>query len=425
MPMALMLLLAGCRGDQEVEGLVGILLSPDPVIVPIGGNAQLVATGLLDERETIDMTALVSWEVDGAYVQVSDALDEEGLLDGISEGSASISAVYGDIESPWISVQVTDAQLERLSVDPDSVSAGVGDQIKLSATATFSDGATGDVSSQVRWITGDAGVAIIESDGQMSAVGEGSTSIEVKWDEVSAPSVSVSVSSGGGTPDISIASVSGEIAGGYLDLSVQLANTGAASATDFWVDVFVDPSGTPSSDDIGTDYSWVSYVGADSTTTLEFSIYTGSGSHSIWVLADTADDVDESNESNNSFSTTVSDGGSSGGNGPDLTISYFDYSTDETAIYYYIDVLNDGDETAEKFYVDLFLDESAAPTIPAYGDTWALLSSLGAGETLYADFVVYEWCHWCWSYAVVDSLDSVNESNESNNVAGYLDVYSE
>ena len=86
---SLLLLLAGCKGDDpEIEGLVGILVTPDPVIVPVGGATQLSATGLLEDRQSVDMTHLVTWRSpDAGVASVGDGLDEEGLLTGHSAGS--------------------------------------------------------------------------------------------------------------------------------------------------------------------------------------------------------------------------------------------------------------------------------------------------------------------------------------------------
>ena len=113
------ILLAACTGSRSGEAgfdccLIGILVMPDVLVVPEGGTVQLSATGLLDDRETIDLTATATWfSEDGAIASVSEGLDEEGLLQGLSVGTTEIYAAYRDIDSPSVSIQVTDAELQR------------------------------------------------------------------------------------------------------------------------------------------------------------------------------------------------------------------------------------------------------------------------------------------------------------------------
>ena len=201
---------------------------------------------------------------------------------------------------------------------------------------------------------------------------------------------------------------------------------GEQSASLFWLDVFVNPSSTPSAGDLGTDFVWVSYLAPSDTETYDFQLDVDGTSASVYIFVDTGDAIDEVDESNNSFSGSVSE--SSGGgatSGPDLHISYFDYVTDGEEIYYYVDVTNSGDEAADWFYVDLYLDETSSPSLYQDGDGYHYISELSAGETTYADFLVEESCVYCWSWVQVDGYDTVLESDEDNNVEGYIIVESD
>ncbi|MCB9777417.1 MAG: Ig-like domain-containing protein [Alphaproteobacteria bacterium] len=440
------LLLTACTGgkaaeEDDLDEVLGILLTPTEVVVPVGQTAQLSATGLLDGRESLDLTRSVDWRSsDPGVLAISNDLDEEGVATGISAGVVRVTARYGDVDAVPLDVVVTDADVERLGVYPDSLALVEGESLQMTATAFFSDGSESDASGQVRWITDDGTVATITAQGRLTAEGVGSTVVHAEWAGVETPDVPVTVSAGGGgsgggatQADLRIKSASGSVSGGYLDLTVTVENTGDASAGDFWVDVFVD-QGTPSVGDLGDDFQLVTWVAAESTTTLTFEVYVGdSASHQVAVMADTNDDIDERDESDNVFSTTVGGsgggdtGGGGGGSGPDLEISYFDYIYDvhEGSVYYYVDITNAGDvAVGDSFYVDLFLDRDDAPSLYEDGDDWTSLSGLGAGETTYADFLIDDvWCHWCWSWVMVDGYDVVDETDESDNVDGPLDVY--
>ena len=426
--------------DTESSGgiadkLLGILVTPEEVLLPVGSELQLKATGLLEGRETADLTSAVTWSMDDDGVaSVSNDLDSEGVLYGVNVGSALLLAELEGVVSPGVTVRVVDADIERLSVNPTSVTIDAGDEVQLRAYATFSDGSEGEVSSQVRWKVADGSVATVEDDGLVTAKVAGSTTVQASWEDLSSSEVPVIVepastggSGGGGdddAADLTISAASGSISGGYLDLSVTVANTGGSSATGFWVDIFVDPSGTPGIGDIGDDYEWIDYLAAEDDDTLSFQIPVSGSSAKVTVLVDTTDEIDEADESDNSFSTTLSGGSGGGTDGPDLEVTYFDFLADAYTLYYYVDVTNSGDEDIEDlFYVDLFLDEYSDPSPPADGDAYQSVSSLAAGETTWVDFELENTCYYCYSYVLLDSYDYIDETSESNNTDGPLTVY--
>lgn len=425
----MLLFLLGCagKGADLAHDLVGILLSPDPLVLSQGEQVQLRATGLTEDRQSVDVTDVVEWKSDApAVVQVSNALDEEGLALGRGLGRATIEARYGDVLSAPLIVTVTDAEVQRLEVRPSSLSMAVGEQAQLQATAWYSDGLQTDATSLARWVTLDGAVATVSAQGLLKATGAGSTHVEVEYGGAAASLVSVQVSGqGGGQPDLRVSAASGSISGGQLDLNVTIQNDGGGSASNFWVDVFID-RGSPSVGETGDDFEWVTWLSAGSSTNLSFSIPVSSGSHTVTVFADTNDDLDESDEDDNLFTTTVSS--SSGGGSSslaDLAITYFDYLYETGYVYYAVDVKNQGGATASaSFYVDVWVDRDDTPTLYEDGDAWTSLSSVAAGATVTADFLLYGvYCSWCWSWVMVDGYDVIDESNESNNVSGPLDVY--
>lgn len=429
--VALIALLGGC---ERLEGLgelapagdvVGILVTPEELVVPLGGTVQLTATGLYADRTTRDVTASVEWvSADAGVATVSDGLDEEGVLAGLSVGETQVTAVLGNVESNVADVRVTDAQLLGLTVEPGTITLPEGETLQLQAVAAWSDGTRGDAAAQVRWITGDGAVAQIASGGVLTAAGEGSTVLHAEWDEVASDEVAVEVLPGSALADLRIVEVEGVGGGGVITLSVTVENDGEADAADFWVDAYLDPGGEPAFGGTGDDFSLVSWVGARGTAQVELTLYAGEGSHEVWVLVDTNLGVEEGDEGNNTFSTTVSGGGGSGGSGPNLEVTYFDYIADDVSIYYAVDVTNSGSEDVEHFYVDVFVDEDDAPGLYEDGDDFTTVEGLGAGETEYADFLVDYTCSWCWSWVLVDGYDNVAETDEDDNLAGPLDVES-
>ncbi|MBT3219701.1 MAG: hypothetical protein HN348_11465 [Proteobacteria bacterium] len=398
--------------DTDAMELLGILISPESVLLPVGDEIQLQATGLTDDRSSSDVTAVVKWtSTDSSVAKVSDGLDEEGVVKGLSVGTAKITAIMDDVESVPLKVTVTDAELLGLSVEPGEVSVGHGDTVQLTASAAFSDGGHSDASVQVRWITADGDVAQLEG-GLLTAVGQGSTNVVADWDGVKSNVVPVSVTKAA-EPDLLVANIDVTDSTDFVLVEIELTNEGETGAADFWVDLFFDPSGEPSMGDLGEEYESVDYLGPGETTKVVMSIYdVDSGQHDIYVVVDTENDVEESNEGNNVLDTTVEVSGSAQML-PDLVIDDFSYIADDESLYYFIEVSNYSDEPAGDFFVDLWVD---AYMPQGTGDEYQLVSGLDAWSTEVVEFLVDESCYGsCTSWVVLDVDDEIAEEDESDN----------
>lgn len=422
------MVLAGCSGPgsddtADLGDLVGILVTPETVVVPVGSDAQLTATGLYDDRTSRDITAVVTWSSDNSSVaSVSEGLDAEGLLSGAQVGEASITASVSGIDSVPARVTVTDAALLGLTVQPEELTLEAGTEVQLQAMAAWSDGSRGDAAAQVRWLTSDGAVAQLEPGGLLVAAGTGNTTIHAEWNDTVSADVPVEVLQSA-TPDLTISGVEGVAGTDDVTLTVTVKNTGSAGAAWYWLDVFLDPAGTPGPEDYGDAYGLVEYTGPGDSVTGSFTLPASVGTHSVVAVVDLIGEVDESSESNNSWSGSISVDDATN-DGPNLSITYFEWIADETSIYYAVDVTNTGAESVAEFYVDLYIDQDSEPVVPSDGDEFVSVTGLDAGETLYADFLVETWCAYCWSWILADSYDEVDETDETDNVAGPLEVES-
>jgi hypothetical protein len=412
----------GGEGAKSID-VIGILITPDEIIVPVGQKVQLDATGLSADRNSVDLTDAVEWSSGAPSVAgVSNSLEEEGMLSGISGGVTTIIAVFEGVQSAPARVTVTDAELSSLTISPPSVIVAVGESIQLSAQARFSDGASADASSQVRWITGDPGVATMDGNGNLTGVGSGNTSVHVEWAGVESEPIDVEVVGGGGssgTVDLTISDVYATVDDeGILSAWVDVENLGTGTAAAFWVDLWVDPDETPAFDDWPDAFNECEYVGAGEISTVLIQGTASAGTtHDLFVVVDSTDDIEESSESNNTKWAETSSG-SSGSGLPNLVIDYAGgYSdADEGVIYYWVDVTNEATADAGGFYVDIFHDSYSEPVIDSTGDVYQRVNDLAAGQTEYLELILDEECeYYCESWVLVDSFAQVEESNESDN----------
>ncbi len=413
----------GDTDSAQSSALIGILITPERVTVPLGEEVQLRATGLREDRSTVDLTAVVEWSSNNTTVaSLTGSLDQEGLVTGQTVGTATIVAGQGAILSPPVTVTVTQAELLGLIVEPESVSLEAGDTVQLRATAAFSDGTRSDAASQVRWITGSGSVATIALGGLMTAVAPGNTEVIAEWQGHEATPLPVTVVSSA-EPDLQIDTVTFESSADEVTVTLRIGNTGNVGASDYWADVFIDPDTPPQPGDLGNQYFPLFYTEAGDTTEIVWTFTSTTGEHSLYVLIDSDNEVAESNESNNgsahAFSVTEEIGG------PNLVLTYFDYIADSDSIFYVIDVANTGGEDVGEFYIDMWVDSEEDPTPSGIGDRYLRIPGLAAGETTSADFLFEdEFCIYCFSWAMVDTNAEVEETDESDNIVGPLEVES-
>ena len=408
----------------EEDPLVGLLVTPNNLILPVGSTVQLEAIGLTENRETRILTDSVEWNIEHyAIGTISDNLDEEGLLQTHSEGSTRLYAQIDDIRSPYVDIIVTEATLERLSIHPNEIDLVEGETTELTATAYFSNGSSGDFTQQVRWVTDDGSIAQIPKPGEIKGIGVGETRIHATYEMTESESIPVEVQPfyENGTPDLIIEEATGFIYDGTAHMEVRIKNQGNASAHNFWVDVWAQRTTEPQEYDVGDDYKDIPYLSPNHYATLSFEFPYGNNIGQSWVHIDTTNAIEESRESNNSIQFEISEVSSNIAD--DLSIDFFDtILNDDGTRSYFIDVTNNGSESVDYFFVDLYPDQNTSPEIGTDGSQYIAIEDLAPGQTAWADFIYEGTCSGCASWCMVDSLDFIPESNEENNIAGPLNI---
>jgi hypothetical protein len=406
--------------DPEAE-LIGMLVSPEEVVVPVGGEAPLTATGLFADRTSGDLTYRADWFTDEPGVaRVSESLDSEGVLQGERAGRALVWAGLDGVLSPKVSVTVTEAELDALSVLPADLTVAVGQKVELEATARWSDGTQSKASSQVRWIVDDPDVAILDGT-RIVGQGPGTTTVRAVWDEVESGEVQVKVVESA-EPDLRLLDVSAWSDDDRVTLSLEVENRGNAGASTFWVDAFLDPVRDPRPSDLGDAFALVNWVGpgAVRTVTLELD-GVSAGDHELIVLLDSGDAVDESSESNNRLDATLSIAQQE--YPADIVVEGFDAVTDGYSIWYWVELSNYGDVRTGRFYLDFYLDRNRAPSPGIDGDYYVEVASIDPWDTISFEVEVFEGCWGCASWIQADSLDEIDEVYEDDNVAGPVYVW--
>jgi hypothetical protein len=168
--------------------LLSITVTPSTVSMAAGTQQQFTATGFFSDGSTQVLTS-ATWSSSTTSVITVDA---NGLGQAVAAGSSTITVTSGTV-SGTASVTVTGATLVSLTIAPLQSVMPVGANKQFSATGTFSDNSTQDMTETALWSSTDASVATIDSTGLASSVVLGTTTITASVGAISA-STTLSVS---------------------------------------------------------------------------------------------------------------------------------------------------------------------------------------------------------------------------------------
>lgn len=210
----------------------------DPTLPPELAQ-RFTATGTFSDASTHDLTEVVNWTTsDPSVASVSNAAGLEGQVVTHAAGTATITATRGTV-SANSNVTVSGATLTSIAVTPATPTLPVGLTQAFTATATYSDASTQDVTELVTWTSSAAAVATISNLGGSRGVafgdGAGSSTITASLNGISG-STSLTVT-GATLLSITVAPVDPSVAAGT---TLALSATGDYSdATSFDLTEFV------------------------------------------------------------------------------------------------------------------------------------------------------------------------------------------
>lgn len=161
--------------------LVSIAVTPESASMLVGGMQGFTATGTYSDESTLDITDQVTWTSSDKAVA---ALWPGDLFLGVSEGSVVITASLAGISGSATLDVTASVVLVSIAVTPASAMIAVEETQEFTATATYSDGDTDDVTDEAIWASSDEAVATVEA-GVATGVGAGSATITATLDGIS------------------------------------------------------------------------------------------------------------------------------------------------------------------------------------------------------------------------------------------------
>ena len=156
------------------KNLVSIAATPANLSIPKGAAQQFTATGTYSDGSTQNLTDTATWSSSNVSVAT---INSTGLATALGNGNSTIQAASGSVTGST-TLTVTTAVLSSIAVTPANPSIRKGTTQQFTATGSYSDGSTQNLTSSVTWSSSNVSVATINSTGLATGLGNGNSTIQ-------------------------------------------------------------------------------------------------------------------------------------------------------------------------------------------------------------------------------------------------------
>lgn len=296
------------------------------------------------------------------------------------------------------------ATLVGIGVTPNDPKVTLGEDLQFNAIGYYTDQSTRDITDSVEWISSDAGVielfSSIDNEGRGETVGAGRARVRARFFELESNDVKVTVTDAT-VDELAVTPTNVTL---HADEEVQLQ----AEA------IFSDGSRGNLSGSVRWIVGEAGVVNVGSTGLVSA---VAEGVTSIRAVHDTAQGSLEAEP----VSVTVV-GGEVTIDKADVRAIGLSTSSQGDVLTYHVELKNSGGRPASGFWVDVWLNRTAAPPQPpTSGDGYTFVDLLDAGQRVTVDIELAGVAPGTYqSWVLVDSFGSVPEGNlgENNNFLG-------
>jgi plastocyanin len=167
--------LSGVSGNTTLTvnaTLTSIAVTPASPSVDAGGTVQFTATGTYSDASTQDLTVQV---LRASSNTAASTIAAGGLATAGVGGATTISATLSGVSGN--TTLTVNATLTSIAVAAAELSVLVGTPVQFTATGTYSDASTQDLTEQATWASSDTNVATIDALGVATTLATGPTII--------------------------------------------------------------------------------------------------------------------------------------------------------------------------------------------------------------------------------------------------------
>lgn len=165
--------------------LVSIDLQSLVLTLPIGTSRAFRAVGTYSDGSSADLTNAVVWSSsDTAVASASNTPGAHGVITALAAGTTTVSATAEGVTGS-ATVTVTSATLARLSVLPSGTTVPLGVRLRFTATASYSDGSSADVTPDVVWTSASSRIVLLGVGGLGASISPGTTVVTAALGRIS------------------------------------------------------------------------------------------------------------------------------------------------------------------------------------------------------------------------------------------------
>jgi uncharacterized protein YjdB len=193
------LLLAGCSGVKSLSSggsqpgssgqpvpasLSGLSVTPNAASITATSTVTLHAMGSYTDGSSKDLSSSATWTSSDTKIAT---VSTSGVVTGVASGAASITAKSGAFTSS-AAITVTGGtspSLTSIALLPASPSIPINTTQQLTATGSYSDGSSRDLTNLVTWSSSTIASATVDATGLVSGVAAGSATITATLGSVS------------------------------------------------------------------------------------------------------------------------------------------------------------------------------------------------------------------------------------------------
>ena len=165
--------------------LSSLAITPAQPSIANGLTKQFIATGTYSDGTSPDVSTSVTWSSSEPLVAT---VNDSGLASSVAIGMSVITASLGT-EVTTTELTITDAVLSSIALTPVDPNIAKGLTQQFTATGTYSDGISVDITASATWSSADTLVATVNDSGLASGMATGTSVITATFATQSATSM--------------------------------------------------------------------------------------------------------------------------------------------------------------------------------------------------------------------------------------------
>lgn len=158
--------------SDQIE-LISVKASPSEIVVPLGEKKKVKAKAHYSNGYKRDVSGLVTWVSSNPEI----VLVKNKEVMPQAKGSAEIRALFQEVKSNVIFIQVNPPKLTSIALDKYNLQKSVNKKFKVKATGHYADESTKDITDLVQWNISNPEIIEDKGRGSFVALEEGQVTL--------------------------------------------------------------------------------------------------------------------------------------------------------------------------------------------------------------------------------------------------------